>query len=142
MRCLHPQTDNPRQFSSDYRIVLEDPTCDARELRIINRTRWPDALYARFCVGPGLDQALLCLASAPGPFRPSTRSTTAACPSPRVRVSDRSSAEMWTNTSLPRLSRTIKPYRKCSMKTTFSDGNVSRNRRITEPNLWHDKCPV
>ena len=70
MRCLHPQTDNPRQFSADYRIVLEDPARDAHELRIISLTRWPDAFYARFCV-PGLDQAHLCTASAPGPFRPS-----------------------------------------------------------------------
>ena len=37
---------------------------DAHELRI-NLTR--DAFYARFCVGPGLDQAHPCTASAPGP---------------------------------------------------------------------------
>ena len=88
MRCLHPQTDNPRQSSVDYRIVLEDPARDAHELRIISLTRWPDAFYARFCV-PGLDQAHLCTASAPGPFGPRT-STTTACPSPRVLMSDRS----------------------------------------------------
>src|SRR5215813_13563239 len=97
MRCLHPQTDNPRQSSADCRSVLEGPANDAHELRI-NLTRWADAFYARFCVGPGLDQAHPCTASAPGP-RPSTTSTTTACRSPRVPMADRSSAETWTNTS-------------------------------------------
>jgi hypothetical protein len=57
MRCLHPEADNPRQFSADNRIVLEDPARDAHELRIINFTRWPDAFCARFLVGPDLNQA-------------------------------------------------------------------------------------
>ena len=63
----HPQTDNPRQSSADYRILLEDPARNAHELHIISLTRWPDAFDARFCV-PGLDQAHLCTASAPGPL--------------------------------------------------------------------------
>src|SRR5260370_20309302 len=60
MRCLHPATDNPRQFSADNRIVLEDPARDAHELRIIKLARWPDAFCARFRLGPGLDQAHPC----------------------------------------------------------------------------------
>src|SRR5919198_3105461 len=100
MRCLHPQTDNPRQFSADHRIVLEDPAREAHELRIITLTRWADAFYARFCVGPDLDQTHRCRASAPAPSA-STKSTTTACPSPRVPLSDRSSAGPWRNTSLP-----------------------------------------
>src|SRR5205807_654588 len=54
------ETDNPRQFSADHRIVLEDPARDAHELRIIKLARWPDAFCARFRVGPGLDQAHPC----------------------------------------------------------------------------------
>src|SRR3984893_8382430 len=60
MRCLHPEADNPRQFSADNRIVLEDPARDAHELRIIKLTRWPNAFCARFLVGPDLDQAHPC----------------------------------------------------------------------------------
>src|SRR5260370_40749585 len=60
MRCLHPQTDNPRQFSADNRIVREDPARDAQELRVITLNGGPDAFCARFCVGPGLDQAYPC----------------------------------------------------------------------------------
>src|SRR6266436_6120758 len=60
MRCLHPETDNPRQFSADNRIVLEDPARDAHELRIIRLARWPDAFCARFLVGTDLDQAHPC----------------------------------------------------------------------------------
>ena len=65
----HPQTDNPRQSSADYRSVPEDPARDAHELRLINLTRSLDRFYARFCVGPSLDQAHSCTASAPGRFR-------------------------------------------------------------------------
>jgi hypothetical protein len=57
MRCLHPQADNPRQFSADNRLILEGSARDAHELRIINLTRWPDSFYARFRLGPGLGQA-------------------------------------------------------------------------------------
>jgi len=60
MRCLHPQADNPRQFSADNRLILEGSARDAHELRIINLTRWPDSFYARFRLGPGLDQAHPC----------------------------------------------------------------------------------
>src|SRR6266403_844009 len=42
--------------------------------------------------------------AASSPFRPSTTSTTTACPSSRILMPDRSSAETWTNTSLPPLS--------------------------------------
>src|ERR1700722_390189 len=116
MRCLHSQTDNSRQFSADNRIVLEDPARDAHELRIIKLTRWPDAFYARFCVGPGLDQAHPCTASRL--LRPWTTSTTTACPSPRVLMSDGSSAETWTNTSSAAVPHD-EAVRKCNIKTTF-----------------------
>src|SRR5580704_18966385 len=102
MRCLHSQTDNPRQFSADNRIVLEDPARDAHELRIIKLTRWPDAFYARFLVRPGLDQAH------PRGFEPvsalddidnDSLSLVESADARSVKRGDR------TNTSLPPLSR-------------------------------------
>ena len=60
MRCLHPQADNPRQFSADNRLILEGSARDAHELRNIKLNGWPDAFCARFLVGPDLDQAHPC----------------------------------------------------------------------------------
>src|SRR5438105_3254993 len=116
MRCLHPQADNPRQFSADNRLILEGSARDAHELRIINLTRWPDSFYARFCVGPGLDQAY------PRGFEPLSALDNVDDDSlSLVESADARSVKRgdWTNTSLPPLSRAMKPYKKCNIKTNL-----------------------
>src|SRR5215831_21004971 len=110
MRCLHPQTDNPRQFSADHRIVFEDPARNAHELRI-NLSRWADAFYARFCVGPGLDQAHPCTASAPGPLALDNIDDYSLSLAESADGRSFKRGDMDEH-NLPPLSRTMKPYRK------------------------------
>ena len=116
MRCLHPQADNPRQFSANNRLILEGSARDAHELRIIKLTRWPDAFCARFLVGPDLDQAHPCSfesLSALDNIDDDSLSLVESADARSVKRGD------WTNTSLPPLSRAMKPYRKYNIKTTF-----------------------
>src|SRR5438105_1117013 len=116
MRCVHPQTDNPWQFSADNRVVLEDPARDAHELRIIKLARWPDAFYARFLVGPDLDQPHPCSFESLSALDKIDNDGLSLVESADVRSVKRGD---WTNTSLPPLSRAMKPYRECNIKTTF-----------------------